>query len=62
MDLSTIVQELGVVGVMAGALIFLIKFLTKDFKDEIDEMKGILIKLIDKVGRLKDTIDSKWKE
>lgn len=56
------IQELGVVGVMAGALIFLIKFLTKDFKDEVDEMKEILIKLIDKINGLKSTIDKKWKE
>lgn len=55
--METMIQELGVVGVMAGALIFLIKFLTRDFKDEITEMKDILIKLIDKVGKLKETID-----
>ena len=50
MPVETMIQELGVVGVMAGALIFLIKFLTKDFKDEVDEMKEILIKLIDKIN------------
>jgi len=57
MDISTIIQELGVVGVMAGGLIYLIKFLTRDFKDEITEMKDILIKLIDKINNLKETID-----
>jgi len=55
--METMIQELGVVGVMAGALIFLIKFLTRDFKDEITEMKDILIKLIDKINNLKETID-----
>lgn len=57
--MEVVIQELGVVGVMAGALIFLIKFLTRDFKDEITEMKEILIKLIDKINDLKEAIDKR---
>ena len=61
MDMLPLIEKLGAAGVMAVGLIYLLKFMTRDFKDEIDEMKGILIKLIDKVSRLKDSVDSKWK-
>ena len=53
------IQELGVVGVLAGALIFLIKYLTSDLKAEIIELKNIIIKLIDKINRLKEVVDKR---
>jgi len=55
--METMIQELGVVGVLAGALIFLIKYLTSDLKAEIIELKNIIIKLIDKINRLKEVVD-----
>ena len=52
-----LVEKLGAAGVMAVGLIYLLKFMTRDFKDEIDEMKDILIKLIDKINKLKESVD-----
>jgi len=57
--METMIQELGVVGVLAGALIFLIKYLTSDLKAEIIELKNIIIKLIDKINRLKEVVDKR---
>jgi len=60
--METMIQELGVVGVLAGALIFLIKYLTGDLKQEIIDLKNIIVKLIDKINNLKETVDKRWKE
>ena len=57
--METMIQELGVVGVLAGALIFLIRYLTSDLKAEIIELKNIIIKLIDKINRLKEVVDKR---
>ncbi len=57
--MESMIQELGVVGVLAGALIFLIKYLTSDLKAEIIELKNIIIKLIDKINRLKEAVDKR---
>ena len=57
MDMLPLVEKLGAAGVMAVGLIYLLKFMTRDFKDEIDEMKDILIKLIDKINKLKESVD-----
>ena len=57
--MESMIQELGVVGVLAGALIFLIRYLTSDLKAEIIELKNIIIKLIDKINRLKEVVDKR---
>jgi len=59
---ESMIQELGVVGVLAGALIFLIKYLTGYLKQEIIDLKNIIVKLIDKINNLKETVDKRWKE
>ena len=52
------VQDLGVVGVLSMALIFILKYLTQTMSWEIKNLHDILIKLIDKTNTLKETIDS----
>ena len=51
------VQDLGVVGVLSVALIFILKYLTQTMSWEIKNLHDILIKLIDKTNTLKETID-----
>ncbi len=51
------VQDLGVVGVLSMALIFILKYLTQTMSWEIKNLHDILIKLIDKTNTLKETID-----
>jgi len=55
--LENIVQDLGVVGVLSIALIFVLKYLTQTLSWEVKNIHQILVKLIDKVGSLKETID-----
>jgi len=51
------IQELGVVGVLAIALMFVIKYLTQTMSWEIKNIHDIVVKLIDKVNSLKETVD-----
>ena len=51
------VQDLGVVGVLSVALMFILKYLTQTMSWEIKNLHDILIKLIDKTNTLKETID-----
>ena len=51
------VQDLGVVGVLSMALIFILKYLTQTMSWEIKNLHDILVKLIDKMNTLKETID-----
>ena len=51
------VQDLGVVGVLSVALIFILKYLTQTMSWEIKNLHDILIKLIDKTNNLKEAID-----
>ena len=51
------VQDLGVVGVLSMALIFILKYLTQTMSWEIKNLHDILIKLIDKTNTLKETLD-----
>ena len=51
------VQDLGVVGVLSMALIFILKYLTQTMSWEIKNLHDILTKLIDKTNNLKETID-----
>ena len=51
------IQDLGVVGVLSMALIFILKYLTQTMSWEIKNLHDILIKLIDKTNTLKETID-----
>ena len=51
------VQDLGVVGVLSVALMFILKYLTQTLSWEVKNLHEILVKLIDKVGSLKETID-----
>jgi hypothetical protein len=47
---------------LVGALLYMMfKYLTKDLSGEIKNQYDIIVKLIDKVNKLKETIDSKWK-
>lgn len=49
----------------AGLLVgfgFLIKYLTTDLSNTLEELKSINIKLIDKINELVDTVAKKWKE
>ena len=62
MELSKLVEQLGVTAVIAVGLIYLIKFLTGELKSEIESLHNIIVKLIDKVNALKETVDKKWKE
>jgi len=51
------IQDLGVVGVLSVALMFILKYLTQTLSWEVKNLHEILVKLIDKVGSLKETID-----
>jgi len=51
------IQDLGVVGVLSVALMFILKYLTQTMSWEIKNLHDILIKLIDKTNTLKETID-----
>ena len=51
------IQVLGVVGVLSVALMFILKYLTQTLSWEVKNLHEILVKLIDKVGSLKETID-----
>jgi len=54
-------MEFGATGVVAVLLIMVFKYLTKDLSNELHKQYDIIVKLIDKIGDLKSTIDSKWK-
>ena len=54
-------MEIGATGVVAVLLIMMFKYLTKDLSNELNKQYDIIVKLIDKIGDLKSTIDSKWK-
>ena len=51
------VQDLGVVGVLSVALVFVLKYLTQTLSWEVKNLHEILVKRIDKVSSLKETID-----
>ena len=51
------IQDLGVVGVLSVALMFILRYLTQTLSWEVKNLHEILVKLIDKVGSLKETID-----
>ena len=51
------IQDLGVVGVLSAALMFILKYLTQTMSWEIKNLHDILIKLIDKTNTLKETLD-----
>ena len=51
------IQDLGVVGVLSVALMFTLKYLAQTMSWEIKNIHDILVKLIDKVNHLKETID-----
>ena len=51
------IQDLGVVGVLSVALMFILKYLTQTLSWEVKNLHEILVKLIDKVSSLKETID-----
>ena len=51
------IQDLGVVGVLSVALMFILKYLTQTMSWEIKNLHEILIKLIDKTNNLKEAID-----
>ena len=55
--METIIQELGVVGVLAFDLVFVLKYLTQSLSWEIKNLHDIVVKLIDKVNNLKETVD-----
>lgn len=47
---------------LVGILLFMMfKYLTRDLSQELHKQYEIIVKLIDKIGELKSTIDSKWK-
>ena len=49
----------------AGLLVgfgFLIKYLTTDLTNTLEELKSINVKLIDRINVLVDTVSKKWKE
>tara|TARA_R100001443_G_scaffold29396_1_gene42566 strand:- start:11486 stop:11677 length:192 start_codon:yes stop_codon:yes gene_type:complete len=51
------VQDLGVVGVLSFALIFVLKYVTKTMSWEIKNIHDMIVKLIDKTNNLKETVD-----
>ena len=51
------IQDLGVVGVLSVALMFILKYLTQTMSWEIKNLHSALIKLIDKMNTLKETVD-----
>ena len=56
------VQDLGVVGVLSVALMFILKYLTQTMSWEIKNLHEILVKLIDKMNALKESIDRLFNE
>ena len=56
------VQDLGVVGVLSIALIFTLKYVTHTMSWEIKNLHKILVKLIDKMNTLKETVDRLFNE
>ena len=58
--MESIVQDLGVVGVLSIALMFVLRYLTQTLSWEVKNIHDILVKLIDKVDTLKETIDRLW--
>ena len=55
--MDNIVQDLGVVGVLSIVLVFVVRYLTQTLSWEIKNIHDILVKLIDKINNLKETID-----
>ena len=51
------IRDLGVVGVLSVALMFVLKYLTQTLSWEVKNIHEIVIKLIDNVNNLKETID-----
>ena len=51
------IQDLGVVGVLSVALMFVLKYLTQTLSWEMKNIHEIVVKLIDKVNNLKETVD-----
>ena len=51
------IQDLGVVGVLSVTLMFTLKYLSQTMSWEIKNIHDILVKLIDKINNLKETID-----
>ena len=51
------VQDLGVVRVLSVALMFILRYLIQTMSWEIKNLHEILVKLIDKMNALKETID-----
>jgi hypothetical protein len=51
------IQDLGVVGVLSVALMFVLKYLTQTLSWEVKNIHTIVVKLIDKVNNLKETVD-----
>ena len=50
------IQDLGVVGVLSVALMFVLKYLTQTLSWEMKNIHEIVVKLIDKVNNLKETV------
>ena len=55
---TTWFQDLGVVGVLAGALLFTLRYLTTSLTRDIKIQHDIIVKLIDKINKLKDSVDA----
>ena len=56
------IQDLGVVGVLSVALMFILKYLTQTMSWEIKNLHEILVKLIDKMNTLKEAVDRLFNE
>ena len=54
------IQDLGVVGVLSVALMFTLKYLAQTLSWEVKNIHDILVKLIDKINNLKETIDRRF--
>jgi len=57
-----ILTELSATALVFVLLYMLFKYLTKDLSGELKTQYDIIVKLIDKISSLKETIDKKWKE
>jgi len=57
-----LLTELSATALVFVLLYMLFKYLTKDLSGELKTQYDIIVKLIDKVSSLKETIDKKWKE
>ena len=51
------VKDLGVVGVISIALMFVLKYLTQTLYWEVKNLHEILVKLIEKINNLKEAVD-----